>query len=714
MLEYLIGIIVVLVSLYLCIARSNSYVEFDPDAKTVPFVTDRYMPFIGHGISFGKDIIGFVKSAQEKYGNIFAIKIFRKNLIVITDHEMKAEYFKATEDNMSLYDVLNQLFFGSAFSDSEENLTRIITLVKNTVKVNFDTFGEKIMDEASRMINRLQEKAGQELELTEEMIRFVACTSSRCFIGMELSDEFYDTLMKFAHLLNKVVVMTYFLPRSVLRFIFGRKLKSYRTKMIELMNDEIESYRHDPDKTESNVIRTAVNYTGPDGSTLTNEQIGEVIICLLYVSSENTALGLSSTFLDMVENSVWWQKATVECDKLISNYRTAPDSKKTQAIKELFSSKLLDAMVHESARMNTHIFPLGRRPVDRNVTIGGYNVGNTDTIALCPPMLMLHSCSKNADPLKYNPDRFISGGEKKFAQDVLTWGAGTHLCPGKAFAVYEIKAAIALLTTHFNLPELLSLGKIDYFSPSAFAERPAKVRLTIRDTNNTILVSETLSTANISSIIIDGIDHQVEKIIGENNNYGFLIRNFFNREKQAELYTYIYDLSKGSVEFDEISKSNIKHYPLTYYNLIYTKTSNCAEPIMLHELCNKIMNSLRGHTGVTNFVANSTYAQLYMPDSTLVAHRDSGVDWGVSISLGADTDFRFGDKTIKMFSGDIFIADFSKTIHAVDYVGDTVPGWWEQMENTFDRTRMSIQVRDIRNFPNNLMSREEYFNMISV
>ena len=146
-------------------------------------------------------------------------------------------------------------------------------------------------------------------------------------------------------------------------------------------------------------------------------------------------------------------------------------------IKSLFADPCLDAVIHESARMNTHIFPIGRRPKYSDATIGDYYVGDTDCIALCPPMLMLHDCSKNADPSSFNPSRFIDGHESKMPRDVMTWGAGSHLCPGKNFAVYEIKAAVSLITNHFEFPSILKVEKTDYFSPSAYAERPAEIRM---------------------------------------------------------------------------------------------------------------------------------------------------------------------------------------------------------------------------------------------
>ena len=73
--------------------------------RIVPKVGGKW-PIVGHGLAFSRDIIGFVRSAQQQYGNVFRIKVFKKDIIVVCDHNLKDQFFKATEKSMSLYEVL--------------------------------------------------------------------------------------------------------------------------------------------------------------------------------------------------------------------------------------------------------------------------------------------------------------------------------------------------------------------------------------------------------------------------------------------------------------------------------------------------------------------------------------------------------------------------------------------------------------------------------
>lgn len=446
-------------------------------ARQVPLVTEGYYPIVGNGITFSKDIVGFIKRAKATHGNVFRVKIYRKDIIVICDQNLKDEFFKANENEMSLYDALNQLFFDSGFTDRKEDSLLIMKTMKKIIKINFDVFSTKIMEEATRMIDRLKAKQGQELDLTQEMIRFVAYTSAKCFTGLELTDEVFDALMKFTHLLNHISIMTYFLPKSVLRWWYCPQLRKYRAKIINFMDAEINKYRVDPNKNDSYLFRYAVDQIDSNGKKLSNTLIGEIIVCLLFVSSENTAFGLASVMLDIINNPKWWHT--------ISNISQSYLSKSD--IKSLLADETLNAVIHETARMNTHIFPIIRKPINKSIVIGDFFMGDTDCIALCPPMLMLYDEAKFPKSLEYNPDRYITDGASHKPKDIITWGAGHHLCPGKTFALYEIKIAMSLLTNNFELPTNVKISSVNYSSPSAFVERTVKLYLNplIKSTTST-------------------------------------------------------------------------------------------------------------------------------------------------------------------------------------------------------------------------------------
>lgn len=692
-------------------------------AYEVPIVEGR-IPFAGNGIEFGKDIIAFVRKAYAKYGPIFRIKVFRSDIIVVCERSLMNEYFKITEDRMSLYDILDRLYFADAFSDKAESLPTIIKLVKSTITVKFDEFMPKILGEARSMINRLRETcltAGEStattIRLANEMIRFVAFTSARCFISQELDDRIYEEIIKFTNTVNFIVKLTYFFPKRLLRFFANPILSRYRHRIISYVTPEIQKYRADPLKNDSLVFRRAVDYIDADtGRKLTDHEIGEVVICLLYVSSENTALGLTNALTDLITHPTYWDRVKKETKGFLD----------TNDMKGLMACQILDACIMESARMTNHIFALQRRPRSKDAVLGNYYVGDADSVAYCGPMMMVHDSANDVyvNATEYNPDRFITGKQPKTSPNIITWGHGVHLCPGKMFAIYETKTAIALLLNTFDM-EIPGnvLPPLDYFSPSAFAERKLNVilRLAKPEINSIDTSTEKPVSFTVDGKLVEYYEHE--------NNAGWLIRDYFDKDLLFSLYTKAVALSHDSVEQKEIVDAPIdKAYPLTYYNLVYTGKSNCSEPVLWFTEAQAIWKFLHDHPalrftgGKQNF--NSFYCQLFGDHGAMAVHKDQYVSWGVSINIGASCDFMFGDKVILLHNGDVFVSDFSKVDHAVLKVHEnTAPGWFSDdyidessgiQVRTFGRTRCSIQIREVHPIEENrVITTEEFKELVT-
>ena len=703
MLQYILA----LIAIYACSCAVTWYRKRKPshlsNYKDVPWVEGCW-PIVGHGFAFGKDIIGFVENARKKYGNIFRVKIFLIDMIICCERSVTGEFFKAHEDTLSLYDVLDRLYFGDGFADNPDSLPQIINLVRRTIAVRYDEFMPKIALEAHRMIGRIKEKCdGREIRLADEMIRFVACTSAQCFIAIELPDEVFEDLMTFTKKLNDIVPLTYFFPKWAIRAVMNPGLRKYRKKLTDFMKSEIQKYRDDPYKDDSLVFRKCVDYEDPEsGRKLTDDEVGDVIVCLLYVSSENTALGLTATITDLAGSPDHWNRVRDETARYLheKDYRG------------LMASPLVDACVMESARTNSHVFAMNRKPKDRNMTLGEYYVGSTDSVGLCQPQLMKldHASDVFKDPGVYCPDRFLPPRSESKKSDVVnTWGSSTHLCPGKMFAVYEIKMAMALLTNtvKVKLPDG-PLAPLNYFTASAFSERPLTVSLTLAE-HKYIPPSKNDHFKNLEINNIK-VEYYPEG--------GWLLRNYLSKADQKHFYQYTTNLSKGSSEQSAIESSPAHMaQPLTYHNLVYTGSSNCDRPAEWYEWANKCWNFLRSNKDTLHFPdrefnSNSLYAQLFSESATMKDHKDEFVDFGISVNLGASCDFTFGGKTIKLYSGDVFVADFSKVLHGVSAIhANTEPQWWTETQ-TFGKVRCSVQLRDVSHVKNNKMTDAEFKEML--
>jgi len=261
-------------------------------------------------------------------------------------------------------------------------------------------------------------------------------------------------------------------PKWLLTLTISGKFRKSRERMFKYLENEIESYRDETNEKRTSQPegfceprRSQLILTGiKDG--LSNLEIAQLIICLLYVGSENTSMLLHAAIIDIAKNPTIWSELYNElCDN--------PDA--------VFTSQLLESCILESARLNSNAFAVARSPKDSNKTLGEYHVGNVDQVVICEIMMMIHGDTPYSNPTEYNPKRFMDPlNEPKRAQDILSWGAIVHACPGKNFALYEIKAGIAAMINKFEPFDVTFYGETDYFSTTTFADRKVNLNLKLR------------------------------------------------------------------------------------------------------------------------------------------------------------------------------------------------------------------------------------------
>ena len=55
------------------------------------------------------------------------------------------------------------------------------------------------------------------------------------------------------------------------------------------------------------------------------------------------------------------------------------------------------------------------------------------------------------NPYEYQYDRFIKKDNQTKAPSIMLFGCGTHMCPGRFWAINEIKILVALIIQHMDI-----------------------------------------------------------------------------------------------------------------------------------------------------------------------------------------------------------------------------------------------------------------------
>lgn len=436
--------------------------------KIVPLVSGG-LPFIGHGFEVTKDVNNFIKKCYKEYGPIFKIKIYGKEMIIICDRNLVVNFLKEKEENLSMYEVLENVCFFDVLINDYTKRDLYIKTFKNIIMEMHNKFIPSINAEAITLINDIKSKyCNNKVSLLSIMKRFIINSSLRCFTALKTTDEFINDYNKFSDIVNMLLIISYFIPRWILKITIVKYANYYKNKMIKYLSDIIEIYRKDVTKNDSIVFRKIIDDTE---NNFTNYQLAEFIIFLLFISAENTAQALTSLMIEVSSDKTIWD-----------NIKKEVDIKNENAIEMIYKSNFIDACVIEAVRLNSHMFSLSRVPKNLKI-LGDYYIGDCDTVSLCINMLMCGECSTNLykDTEKYDPYRYLEPrNEKKTNDSILTWGYYIHKCPGMNFALLECKIAMVYLINNFEILKINNdeSNKKEYFASSAMAQRNATIIFT--------------------------------------------------------------------------------------------------------------------------------------------------------------------------------------------------------------------------------------------
>lgn len=407
------------------------------------------LPFFGHVIQLAKDPIGFCAECVRSHGPVFEISLMGKSITMIADRNLALELLTMDEDKVSLYKLMKSLYFNDAFCDDPERFTNYQQLLSKVVKFNYDLMAHKIHAQAKSMVCRLKSQVGKKINLYHEMNRFIASTTVECFVGIHLSDETIQLISEFDSLLNTIILLTHFFPASVLRYTIGLKLKSLRHQIRESLLPSICN-------TSPFVQDILLEY--PD---ISHEDIADLVLCVLYVGSANTARGLCELLLDLILHPKYLARLETEVDG------------ETEDMRGTIDNTFIQHLISETARTGTHLCILSRLVENMKGQEFHGQVIESDMIAVCTP-LITRSAQVFANPEVYNPDRYLT--EKRDSSHVMTWGAKRHQCPGKPFAWAEMAIGISQLVNTFEF-ELATLKERNWLSSVAFGVREWEVVL---------------------------------------------------------------------------------------------------------------------------------------------------------------------------------------------------------------------------------------------
>ncbi|XP_032614325.1 cytochrome P450 7A1 [Hylobates moloch] len=436
-----------------------------------PPLENGLIPYLGCALQFGANPLEFLRANQRKHGHVFTCKLMGKYVHFITNplsyHKVlcHGKYF----DWKKFHFATSAKAFGHRSIDPRDgNTTENIndTFIKTLQGNALNSLTETMMENLQRIMRSpVSSNSKTAAWVTEGMYSFCYRVMFEAgyltIFGRDLTRQ--DTQK--AHILNNLDNFKQF-DKVFPALVAGLPIHMFRTAH-NAREKLAESLRHENlQKRESisELIRLRM-FLNDTLSTFDDLEKAKTHLVVLWASQANTIPATFWSLFQMIRNPEAMKAATEEVKRTLENAGQKVSLEGNPIClsqTELNDLPVLDSIIKESLRLSSASLNIRTAKEDFTLHLedGSYNIRKDDIIALYPQLMHLDP-EIYPDPLTFKYDRYLDENGKtkttfycnglKLKYYYMPFGSGATICPGRLFAIHEIKQFLILMLSYFEL-----------------------------------------------------------------------------------------------------------------------------------------------------------------------------------------------------------------------------------------------------------------------
>jgi cytochrome P450 len=206
----------------------------------------------------------------------------------------------------------------------------------------------------------------------------------------------------------------------------------------------------------SNLLEAMLAAADEPDSGITDRDVAGNVLTMLLAGEDTTANTLAWTLHLLWANPAALAKASAEV-------RGVCGDAAVPTLDQIAQLDYIEACAHEAMRLKP-VAPVNAGEALRDTTVGDVHIPKGMVVVCVMRRDATHE-RHVADAAAFTPERWLgdaSSGVSAAKRISMPFGAGPRICPGRYLALLEMKMALAVLFTHF---ELASVGTADGLSP---------------------------------------------------------------------------------------------------------------------------------------------------------------------------------------------------------------------------------------------------------
>ena len=418
-------------------------IERDADAPLPP---GELRFSIARTLRFNADPLAELLAAYERYGPVFTLRLMHAPVVFMlgpaANHYMTvsdAENFLWRDG--SLGDLIALLGDGLLTTDGAEHKRARRILLPAFHRDRIAAAAGTMLDEAERATATWND--GHELDLYAWARRLALRVAARALFGLDpdrdvgdvdLAAEFEAGLSLYGR--------NYFMQSLRGPGSPWRKLQAARRRLDRVLFTEIAHRRKRAQQGED-ILSLLLGATDEDGSTLTDQQVRDQVITLLFAGHDTTTSTVAFLFYELSRNPAAVPPLLEELDDVLGGRRPTA----AELVGEL---PQLEMVMDEILRMYPPAW-IGPRRALHAYEFEGHTIPAGTRVNYCS-WASHHLPEVFDEPFAFRPDRFSPANKARLPKGAyVPFGGGSRTCIGMRFGQLEIKAIAATVLQRFTL-----------------------------------------------------------------------------------------------------------------------------------------------------------------------------------------------------------------------------------------------------------------------
>lgn len=402
-------------------------------------------PVIGHSHHIIRDPFAFIDRLAE-YGDVIQYRALGRTFTVLLDPEYIERVLVTEPDRFERFLFAEEGFDfaskGILFNDNEQG-NRQRQLMRPAFTVDrIRAYADTMVDYTERTVDEWTDDP--EIELNRMFSGLTLRILSKTLFDIDLrSKGDDDVIARAAQVINERadtgglnLLIPDWLPTPANRR-YERAMRRYRERMADLItNRQTENLEAD------DLLAILMEADGPDGYTLSDEEIQDNLITFMFAGHETTSLALTYTCLLLAKH-----------DDIMAELRgelAAELDGETPRFEHVPRLEYTERVIKEALRLYPPVYTMWRK-ITTETVFGGYRIPEGTILTL--PQFRIHRDERFYDvPDKFNPDRWADDREsERLEYAYFPFGGGPRHCIGMRFAMLELQLVIATLIQRVDM-----------------------------------------------------------------------------------------------------------------------------------------------------------------------------------------------------------------------------------------------------------------------